>query len=603
MNPTNNPGPITRKFRLRSTAALLAAVWLAAIPAPALTILSAPVFFPSSVAPLAGTLHLTTDVPVRVSVVVEDGHGGWSRDFLDYSNAPTVLLAGFKPSRNNQISVILHDRWQNTVTNSAPLIFNSPALPADFPGIVLLTNRPELMEPGYTLFRIVNNNSGRAYLTIVDQAAEVVWYSGNIPATLEVKQLADGNLFLPETTSFLEANLLGQTVQSWSVPSDLGVNYHDGTVTDHGTILYINDTSRVVPNFPSSNTNPDAPLETTSLLINRIVELSQTDSTIINNWTLMDMVQPTRIDYLTFSIYNPLLGWDCEHANAVIADPRDDSVIVSMRHQDAVIKFSWSTGKLKWILGPHENWSAEFQPYLLTPVGTPFEWSYAQHAPMITPQGTLLIYDDGNFRASPFLSGLPDAANYSRAVEYRINEETMEVSQVWDYGRTNAPQIYTDRVGNADWLPQTGNVLVTFGNVNFVNGVVPDKVAPAATMARIQEVTHTATPQVVFDLAVFNFANSDPTYLGTFTYRSHRIADLYAHQPKPVSDLQLRYSHGTAILLFSGDSARTYTVESSRDLAEWGALGTAIYNGEGNFSFTQNEGGPESFAYYRVVTN
>ena len=50
-------------------------------------------------------------------------------------------------------------------------------------------------------------------------------------------------------------------------------------------------------------------------------------------------------------------------------------------------------------------------------------WNYAQHAPQITPQGTLLLYDNGNYRASPFDSLVLDSANYSRAVEYRINEQ------------------------------------------------------------------------------------------------------------------------------------------------------------------------------------
>jgi arylsulfate sulfotransferase len=93
---------------------------------------------------------------------------------------------------------------------------------------------------------------------------------------------------------------------------------------------------------------------------------------------------------------------------------------------------------------------------------------------MITPQGTLLIYDDGNFRASPFDSAVSDVDNYSRAVEYDINEATMAVRQVWDYGRTNNPaRIFTDRVGNADWLAKSGNVLVTFGNVDYVDGIPP----------------------------------------------------------------------------------------------------------------------------------
>ena len=87
-----------------------------------------------------------------------------------------------------------------------------------------------------------------------------------------------------------------------------------------------------------------------------------------------------------------------------------------------------------WILGNHSNWAAEFQPYLLTPVG-PLEWPYHQHAPTITAEGTILLFDNGNDRASPF-DGVPRmelSESYSRAVEYAIDEDSMEVTQVWEF--------------------------------------------------------------------------------------------------------------------------------------------------------------------------
>src|SRR5262249_39332709 len=157
----------------------------------------------------------------------------------------------------------------------------------------------------------------------------------------------------------------------------------------------------------------------------QIVELSATNSALLNTWSLIDMLDPTRIDYLTFLI--PFWGVDAEHANAITEDPRDNSLIVSLRNQDAVVKFSRTTGQLKWILGPHQNWGPEWQPYLLNPVGPSFQWQYGQHAPVITPQGTLLLYDNGNLRAEPFDATVADADNYSRAVEYSIDETNMQV--------------------------------------------------------------------------------------------------------------------------------------------------------------------------------
>jgi hypothetical protein len=525
----------------------------------------------------------------------------WTRNFYDYSTTHVVPLYGFKPSRTNYLSVIVHDFYQNTATNAQPLMVVTAALPTDFPKLTLLKSVPEAMEPGYTLFRLINENSLRAYLVIVDFQGDVVWYSTR-PSTSDFRQLSDGNLFVPLTTSFVEFNLFGDVVNTWNAPSSLLVDIHDGVPTDHGTILYLNDATRSVTNFPSSSTDPNAPRQTTNVMYNRVIEISATNSSLLNTWSPIDKLDPTRIDYLTFTLPNSL-GVDCEHANAVIEDPRDDSIIVSMRHQDAVIKFDRTTGALKWILGPHENWGPAWQPYLLTPVGTPFLWQYGQHAPIITPQGTLLLYDDGDYRASPFDTSIADSNNYSRAVEYSIDESAMQVSQVWEYGRTNGEAIYTDRVGNAEWLPVRENVLITYGYVLYDNGMHPSLMSPTATMLRIQEVTHDDNPQVVFDLACFDYENALATYKGTAGYRSHRIADIYPHVPRQVHDLALSLDNGQSHLQFSADPVRTYGIEASTNLVDWTEIGTADDNGDGNFTYDDADSSSEPTRYYRIITH
>ena len=582
--------------------ALLVLLLIIASSSHALTIVGGPSFTPAPNAPLAGVLALTTDSDSRVSVSLNDGTRTWVRNFYDFGTAHTIPLLGFKPGRTNQITVSVLDKYRNQATASSPLVFVTAPLPSDFPPSMLLKNEPDKMEPGFTLFRILNQNDNQAYVTIIDNSADVVWY-GAVPTTSDVRQLTNGDLFIPLTSTFTEVNLLGQTVRTWPVPNNLAINLHDGVPTPQGTILYLNDASRVLTNFPTSDTDPTAPTQTTSVLYNRVVEISVTNSSLLNLWSPIDVLDPRRLTYLTFDIHSAL-GWDIEHANAVIEDPRDNTLIVSMRQQNAVIKFYRDTGQLKWILGPHENWGPEFQQYLLTPVGSPFEWQYGQHAPTITPQGTLLVYDDGNYRAMPFDPPVANTNNYSRAVEYQINEQTMEVSQVWDYGRTNAgDRIFTDRVGNADWLPKTRNVLIDFGYVIDVNGAPPSPTAPAASELRIQEVTHDPVPEVVFDLVFFDFSNSSPNYRGCFAYRCHRIADLYAHPAQPVADLALTYQDGIPQLTFSADETRSYSVQASRDLVQWQTVGEASQQDVvGNWVFEDTEGGSSDTRYYRVIS-
>lgn len=591
-----------RHWKLPWLAAILAVAVNVTTLCQAITFTSGPTLTPSTKAPLAAVLELETDVPSRISVSVFDGHDAWSRDFYTYGITHSLPLLGFKLNRTNEISVTVYDKYRSEATAPEPLVFVTTPPPSMFPKMALLSSQPDKMEPGYTI--LAASNAGQTtFIVIVDNEGAVVWY-GMLPTTGEVRQLENGNLFLPVTggRSFAEINLLGQTVKTWVAPTGLDIDLHDGVPTDHGTILYLNDASSYVADFPTSATNPDAVRKTTKVMYNRVVEIASTNSALLSTWSLLDMLDPTRINYLTFSLSTGL-GVDCQHANAVIEDPRDDSIIVSLRHQDAVVKFSRATGQLKWILGPHENWGPQWQQYLLTPVGAPFEWQYGQHAPVITPSGTLLLYDDGNKRAEPFDPPLADRDNYSRAVEYSINETTMEVSQVWDFGRTNENRLYTDRVGNADWLPIRTNVLITYGYVLYEDGAPPSAFAPNATSVRIKEVTYGENPEVVFDFQVFDPNNTNPNYRGCFSYRGHRIPDLYAHPAMPVEDLVITELDGGLRLDFSADQRHTYTIEASTNLVDWVQVGVPEDSENGEFTFFDQS--PETFqkeCYYRVLT-
>jgi arylsulfate sulfotransferase len=566
----------------------------------ALTITSKPSFTPGTNAPLAGTLQLTTDVSSRVSISVNDGTTNvWQHNFYDYSTAHTNILLGFKSHRTNSITVIVHDQNGNAVTNPQPLVFITAALPADFPTIVPLVSKPDKMEPGYTLFRGVNNGNNKGYLTIVDSAAQVVWYSG-VTSSLEVRQLANGDLWIPLLNSINEINMLGNIVKTWILPTGKPYN-HESYLTDHGSILYLSDATRVVTNFPANLSGPNAPRVTTNVWHQPVIEVSATNAaTILNIWQFIDMIDPRRAGYLTFSAPLSAYGIDWSHANAITEDKRDNSLVVSLRHQNAVIKFSRATGQLKWILGTPADWSPAFQPYLLTQVGTPFEWQYGQHAPHITPQGTWLIFDDGNYRAMPFLPPLSDANNYSRAVEYQIDEDRMEVSQVWQYGASPAPATYSVSRGDAEWMNSTSNILITYADTSFVNGLSPSSAATNAHLVRIQEVTHDANPEIVFDFELFDFGNTSPTYKGYAAYRSYRIRDLYP--TRPVTDLSVQMAPAQTSLHFTGDDARLYLIQASADLKQWDDLATVQSDGDGNVNFNDEYSNSFDVRYYRVQT-
>jgi hypothetical protein len=198
---------------------------------------------------------------------------------------------------------------------------------------------------------------------------------------------------------------------------------------------------------------------------------------------------------------------DWTHSNAVIHDESDDTFIVSVRHQDWLIKIRRDTGELIWRLGFEGDFSI---------VGTG-DYAYHMHAPELQADGNLLVYDNGNGR-----EGLGGEPPFTRVVEFELDEMSMTAMQVWEYAGASA--YHSPFVGDADRL-ENGNVLITDG------GLVADPAAPVGApdnqkSARIVEVTHESTPQEVWSVELHDDATTDP--VGYTIYRAERFDSLYA---------------------------------------------------------------------------
>jgi len=348
-----------------------------------------------------------------------------------------------------------------------------------------------------------------------------------------LRQLDNGNFIFIDGTKVVEMNVLGEPVNEWQAKQKPQKNseprivntpifHHEVFPMKNGNFLSLSLELRQYYDYRTSLENPDAPTENSNVVGDRIIEF-RPDGSIYKQWSLLKMLDPYRLGYDSLNTY-----WDqfflkktrdWSHSNAVIYSEKDDSIIVTSRHQDATIKFKRSTGELLWILAPHENWNMEkYGKYLLKPANDrKYFFSYHAHAPMIMPNGNLLLYDNGNYRASPFDEQLPVEQNFSRVVEYAIDEESKHVELVWEYGEFIEDRIYSGALGDADYLPESGNILITHGNIYEKSGKLS---------ARILEVTHTTLPEEVFQLDVFD-ATSNPKN-GWRIYRANRIKSLYA---------------------------------------------------------------------------
>jgi arylsulfate sulfotransferase len=507
---------------------------------------------PNPTVPLAAILTVATDEPAALTINIDDGERQWSMTPSDEISAMhEVPIFGMRAGRDNTITATLTDAKGNAMT-SGPLMFATPPLPEAFPTPRVTVRNADAMEPGVTLFN-VNGRWGPdgkatpanfAPAIIVDDEGEIIWYyfpDGH--KVHDIRRMPNGNFIYeiwPGTGGMVEIDMLGNIQRRWhftgtavdiaegSIPVETDTFHHDFVEIPNGNFLLLSSENRVVDNWYTSETEAMAPRAPGNVIGDVIIEMAP-EGDVLREWKLHDILAPYRIAYqsLRKNFWSGHYGdvvegevSDWTHGNAIIYEEHDNSFVMSLPYQDAVIKISMDTGELVWILGNHDNWRDPWKEKLLTPVGD-LEWAYKHHAVSHTENGTYLLYDNGVARSSPFDDKMPLEDSYTRAVEYSVNEETMEVSQVWTYGPDDE-RFFARYLGDVDWQPQTDNILVTVGaQETNADGVNSPPGPGTQRWARLMELTHDQPAEKVWEMRL----QEDDS--GWSIYRAERLPSLY----------------------------------------------------------------------------
>ncbi|MFD1363709.1 aryl-sulfate sulfotransferase [Lentibacillus salinarum] len=201
---------------------------------------------------------------------------------------------------------------------------------------------------------------------------------------------------------------------------------------------------------------------------------------------------------------------DWFHQNSVVYDEHDNSLIISGRNSDTVMKIDYETEEIKWMLAYPEDWDEDMQEHLIDGQGDDFKYPGGQHDANILPDFDnnpdtldLLLYDNNTVvtRGDEDLS-----KEFSAATHYRINEKTKEAEIIWTYGEERGEDYFTNIIGSARYQQDTGNILIDFGHVDGGN------------QSNIVEVTHHDDAEVVFEAEITDFPK------GAWVYRSVRYA-------------------------------------------------------------------------------
>ena len=165
------------------------------------------------------------------------------------------------------------------------------------------------------------------------------------------------------------------------------------------------------------------------------------------------------------------IEYDWFHNNSVWYDKETNSITLSGRHQDAVINIDYKSGKLNWIIGDSTNWSEEYQKYFFKPIGKNFEWQWSQHAAMITPEGYVFLFDNGNNKSKLKDEYVKASNSYSRGVMYKINTIDMTIEQVFEYGKKRGSNFYSPYISDVDYLANN-HYIIHSGGISYKDGKV-----------------------------------------------------------------------------------------------------------------------------------
>ena len=432
-----------------------------------------------------------------------------------------VLVAGMKANTAYHMRAQV-DYEDGTSRQDVDHVFTTGSLPAGvLPSYTVTPTSGLTPQPGIELVDPVTYPQALAPFAI-DLQGNVIWIYAppeiKQPANLiyPVKLLSNGHfmcLIAPNSTLPLnggapagtsdllrEFDLAGNTVRQLTMVDlnaklalgnfNLTLQYfsHDFAVLPNGHILVIANTLRPFTNLPGYP-------GTINVLGDTVIDLDENLNPVWV-WNAFDHLDVNRHPY-EFS--------DWTHANAITYSTDDGNFLISMRHQNWIVKVDYrngaGTGNILWKLGEQGD-------FKLQGGVDPTDWFYAQHDVNFVSSNTtgsfqLAVMDNGDDRIFPsgvLCNTAGGPACYTTIPVMQVDENAKTASFL--FHQQLPPNLYSFFAGNTRVQPNT--------NVEY-------NLAGVGATAYVFEVTPTATPQTVWQMHISN-AN---------TYRAFRMPSLY----------------------------------------------------------------------------
>ncbi len=268
----------------------------------------------------------------------------------------------------------------------------------------------------------------------------------------------------------LEINLKGEIIHQWycrnlfpegldGTPLEISKLHHVLGETLDGNIMSLSIQHHEM-NTPDTNW--------THYMADTVVVFNRA-GLIVTEISLAEILDPKRFCHGAKAPYWAIQGWpntkDWTHGNCIIQDPTDGGFLLSLRHQDCVVKLS-ENGELNWILGDPSGWEGRwFNKVLTIKGGRPF---YHQHDLSFTSKGDLMLFDNGTASAVPPNPEQPIEKRQSFALSYSIDPKLMIANETWRYGGNDLP--YSHYVSGVCELPNGNRFIACTGICEDLDG-------------------------------------------------------------------------------------------------------------------------------------
>lgn len=366
----------------------------------------------------------------------------------------TILFILLSLSISELYSQVLNDN----INYGKQMITGDP-LPADFPAIkVDILNNPA---PGYFL---ISASSGKGassslanYLVILDSAGNVINYkrigiSGDkIPRTFQ--QISNGLLVCTiESSSNETAYIMDESLNTLDSFPNYNSGYLDILPNGHYLLRNRANISADLSNV-FKNGEPNA-----TIIENTTYELDK-DKNPVFVWRTMDYYP------LSASYSDSLVSrFDFCHTNMTYPD-YDGNYLFSNRNLSTITKVDRKTGNIIWKLGGKEN---QFTFIGENASNSPNYFSF-QHHVRRNLNGNITLFDNG----------LQHNPQYSRGVEYKIDEVNKTAEMLWEFRQT--PDVFAKNVGSVQTLPN-GNKIIGWGEASTKSGPITTELNPENTI-------------------------------------------------------------------------------------------------------------------------